>query len=54
MVPVMAASSEPPRARQWGLTGRSTGHATAWHPGRAAAFVYHRPHGQGAIPRRAG
>ena len=36
------------------LTYRSTGPATAWHPGRTAALVHHRPRGQGATPPRAG
>jgi hypothetical protein len=37
-----------------GLTWRSTGPATAWHPGREAAKVHHLPRGQGAMPTRAG
>lgn len=36
------------------LTCRSTGRATAWHPGRAALVVYVAPRGQGPMPPRAG
>ena len=36
------------------LTCRSTGRPTARHPGRAALFAYHPPHGRGASPRVAG
>jgi hypothetical protein len=43
-----SSSVSPAYAHRCGLTGRSTGRATAWHPGRAAAFVYHRPHGRTA------
>ena len=37
-----------------GLTCRSTGRATAWHPGRAALAVHVAPRGQGPMPPRAG
>ena len=36
------------------LTSRSTGPATARHPGREAAKAHHLPRGQGASPPRAG
>jgi hypothetical protein len=36
------------------LTCRSTGRATAWHPGRAALSAYPPPRGQGVTPPRAG
>ena len=36
------------------LTCRSTGRATARHPGREALSAYHPPRGQGAMPPRAG
>jgi hypothetical protein len=37
-----------------GLTWRSTGRATAWHPGRATLSVHVAPRGQGPMPSRAG
>jgi hypothetical protein len=37
-----------------GLTCRSTGHATAWHPGREPLCAHLPPRGQGATPPRAG
>ena len=36
------------------LTCRSTGRATAWHPGREALVAHVAPRGQGSIPPRAG
>ena len=36
------------------LTSRSTGPATARHPGREAAKAHHLPRGQGASPPRSG
>jgi len=36
------------------LTHRSTGGATARHPGREASSAYHPPRGQGASPPRPG
>ncbi len=42
------------KAQNRRLTWRSTGPATACHPGRAAALAHHRPHGQGVTPHRAG
>jgi len=41
------------RAQQRSLTGRSTGPATARHPGRDAAKAHHLPRGQGTSPPRA-
>jgi hypothetical protein len=53
------AHSLPPSARlanaAWCcLTCRSTGRATAWHPGREALAVHAAPRGQGPMPPRAG
>jgi hypothetical protein len=50
-----ASASGPWRAKcRCNLTCRSTGRATARHPGREAALVHHPPRGQGASPPRAG
>jgi len=43
--------SKPQNCR---LTGRSTGPATAWHPGHEALCSDLAPRGQGAMPPRAG
>jgi len=50
-----ASASGPWRAKcRCNLTCRSTGRATARHPGREAVLVHHPPHGRGASPPRAG
>jgi hypothetical protein len=55
----LSCASRPGRARLANaagrcLTCRSTGRATARHPGREALSAYHPPRGQGAMPPRAG
>jgi hypothetical protein len=60
LVGTTATVGAPARRRRTGpqgqcrLTCRSTGRATAWHPGRDALVVHVAPHGQGATPSRAG